>query len=506
MAKYKIYGKEEKLRGIYYELDASERPLGEGGMGKVFRGKCIDEKAKTSKDVAIKFMYSDLPPYAIEKAKREANIHFTHQNLIEMLGFIDQVSTDELGMPTHHYHVVSELLIGVPLDKLLAGYVTDQYGNKVDFAEELYNLYKSHPDKFAIRIVKSVLNGLITMHANGYIHRDIDPSNIMVTSDRRIKLIDFGIAKKVNTMTSHDKQLTQAGQFVGKAKYAAPELVVGAINEQDGRTDLYAVGIMLFELITGHTPFNGDRSEILQAQLHKHLPLRQVKYGALRQIIDKATKKARKERFDSAASFLSAIGQAEKGIKANYQWRTSYSFIVGGIAVCAVIAIVVLLRRPVPTPQKITYDEVITQMHKGGEEGKEALNMLKYLSDTGDSRATTLRALMMFQSNAERDREACPDSILTFREELDVQINNVAAHMLLKKAIEQDSTNYHALYEYACDFFGASARTDAVKERDEVQAEKYYRQALEYAEEANDAKYVGMIKDYLNKLEQLKEM
>ena len=116
MSLYKIQGKAERQQGIYYEFNSEDKPLGEGGMGKVYKGRCVDEKSGQSRDVAIKFIYSDLPSYAIEKARREASIHFRHENLVEMLGFIETESKSVIGEPEKHYHVVSELLEGVSLD------------------------------------------------------------------------------------------------------------------------------------------------------------------------------------------------------------------------------------------------------------------------------------------------------------------------------------------------------------------------------------------------------
>ena len=264
MALYRIQGKAEKQKGIYYEFDSGDEPLGEGGMGKVYKGRCIDEVTGKSRFVAVKFMFSDLPPYAIEKARREAAIHFRHDNLIEMLGFIETESKTVLGEPLHHYHVVSELLEGVSLDKMFEGKLTDQQGHYVPYAEKLYKDYQQDVNHFAVVLIKSILSGLMAMHDAGYIHRDIDPTNIMITTDGHIKLIDFGIAKKMNSLTSHDKHLTQAGQFIGKPEYASPELVLGAISEQNQTTDIYAVGILLFQCIVGHVPFEGDRSDVLQ--------------------------------------------------------------------------------------------------------------------------------------------------------------------------------------------------------------------------------------------------
>lgn len=76
MSLFKIQGKSEKQQGIYYEFDSDDEPLGVGGMGKVYKGRCVNEFTQSVRNVAIKFMYSDMPPYAIEKARREAAIHF----------------------------------------------------------------------------------------------------------------------------------------------------------------------------------------------------------------------------------------------------------------------------------------------------------------------------------------------------------------------------------------------------------------------------------------------
>ena len=102
MSLYKIQGRAEKLKGIYYEFNSDDEPLGEGGMGKVFKGRCVDETTGKARNVAVKFMYSDLPPYAIEKARREAAIQFRHGNLIEMLGFIETEERSVLGEPIRH--------------------------------------------------------------------------------------------------------------------------------------------------------------------------------------------------------------------------------------------------------------------------------------------------------------------------------------------------------------------------------------------------------------------
>lgn len=116
MATIRLQGELERQKHIYYEFDSNDKPLGEGGMGKVYKGACIDERTGVAKDVAIKFMFSDLPEQAIERARREASIQLRNDNLVEMLGFIETTERNVMGEVVKRYHVVSELLEGVMLD------------------------------------------------------------------------------------------------------------------------------------------------------------------------------------------------------------------------------------------------------------------------------------------------------------------------------------------------------------------------------------------------------
>lgn len=351
MSLYKIQGKTEKRQGIFYEFDPQEEPLGVGGMGKVFKGFCVDEKTGNTREVAIKFMYDDLPPQVIERARREASIQLRHENLVEMLGFIETEEKNVLGEIRRHYHVVSELLEGVMLDDLLQGKTIDRWGHPVPYAQKLYKDYQSDIYHFAILIVRNILSGLMMLHDAGYIHRDIDPTNIMVTSDGHIKLIDFGIAKQMRSLTSHDKSLTIAGTFIGKPEYAAPELVLGAIKEQDQTTDIYAVGILLFQCIVGHVPFEGEKHEVLNMQIHRKLPLHLIKNSQLRQIVKKATEKSRGKRYQSAAEFRVALDHLTIPLKNSLLvWRKSYS-IASALLVCAFIGIGAAMMWPSPKPK-----------------------------------------------------------------------------------------------------------------------------------------------------------
>ena len=306
MAILRLQGETEKKKGLYYEVDTSEPAIGEGGMGKVMKGTCVDVNTKVTRPVAIKFLYDDLPSHAIERARREASIQLRNDNLIEMLGFIE-VETGTGANVHKHYHVVSELLHGLSLADLLDGKCADKSGKEIPFAKKLLKEHELDTVRFAKTIVKSVLSGLVALHDAGYVHRDIDPSNIMITDDGHIKLIDFGIAKQVNKLTTNDRSLTTAGSFMGKAEYAAPELALGDLKHQDQTTDIYAMGILLYQCIVGHVPFEGPSHIVLEKQIKKSIPLSLVKDKGIRKVIQCATDKDQSVRFQTASQMRVAM-------------------------------------------------------------------------------------------------------------------------------------------------------------------------------------------------------
>ncbi|SDG81303.1 serine/threonine protein kinase [Prevotella communis] len=539
MAIYRLQGKAEKRSGIYYEFDPSEEPLGEGGMGKVYKGRCVNEVTGTAFDVAIKFMFSDLPAHAIERARREASIQIRHDNLVEMLGFIDIEEKGPLGDIQHHYHVVSELLDGIMLDDLLAGKLTNKRGEPMPFAQKLYNDYQRDPYHFATYIIRNVLSGLMALHDAGYIHRDIDPTNIMITSNGHIKLIDFGIAKQMQSLTTNDKSLTVAGVFMGKPEYAAPELILGDIKSQDKTTDIYAVGILLFQCIIGHPPFEGDRHEVMNKQLHQKMPLGLIKNKQIRKIIETATDKTRAKRFRSAAEFRVALDQiALNGTGGGFEWKPLYTYIISGVAACGVIAVCTMLAvsalsgekeqnieekpyvfvpdevkamedenltaqadtvapevapAPVPEPAPVTFGSAIAALHRAAT-ASEGFAQLESLSKDGNADATYLVSRLYFKSKLKDDY--CPDSITRMQKMLKIGVDNRKAHRLLEISIEQNPRNYQALYELACDYWKGAQRTEAVQKRDADKAIDCFCKAMDHARRANDRQYIRMITGY----------
>ena len=300
MAIIRLQGKQEKEAGVYYEVDSSSTPIGEGGMGKVYQGKSVNTKTGVTRPVAIKFLFMDLPEQAIERARREASIRLRNDNLIEMLGFIE---TDENrdGKIVKHYHVVSELLHGVSLSDIIQGKCSDPTGKEIAYARELMDQRKNQPDEFAKTIIKASLSGLMALHDAGYIHRDLDPSNIFITDDKHIKIIDFGICKQMKTLAADEKALTVAGAFMGKPEYASPELALGDLKHQNQTTDIYSMGVLLYQCITGKVPFEGTRFDVLDKQVKEKLPLKDLTNKELRRIITKATEKRQELRYQTAA-------------------------------------------------------------------------------------------------------------------------------------------------------------------------------------------------------------
>lgn len=313
MAIKRLQGEWERRNGYYYEFDTDSDPLGEGGMGVVYLGYCVSRHSEPRRYVAIKQLRDDLSQEGYQRAVREASIRIRHENLVEMLGFITSTEADPYdGQVTRHY-VISEFLYGILLSDVLLGKFRDSKGNDIPFVQSLCQKLTADKVNAAALIIRSVLSGIQTLHDKGFIHRDIDPSNIMVTASGQIKLIDFGIAKEVNTLGTSDRLVTVFGEFVGKPEYAAPELVLGDINSQNYHTDLYAVGILLYQLLAGQLPFTGSRYEVFQKQLKTTLPVKMLPVScSLKDVVRKATEKDTSKRYSSAAEFRVDFDRAVK--------------------------------------------------------------------------------------------------------------------------------------------------------------------------------------------------
>ena len=305
-----LQGENEKKNGICYEFNPFSKPLGEGGMGVVYKGFRVNIATGSRQVVAIKAMKDGLPDEVYGRARREASIQLKNDNLVEMMGFISTNEQELGGRTIRRYYVVSEFLNGVVLTDLLKGNFKDCDGIEIPYAKQLYTRYISDKESTVVEIIKRVLAGIMALHDKGYIHRDIDPSNIMVTKEGNLKMIDFGIAKDVTNLNTHDGLHTSAGKFIGKAEYAAPELVLGDVRSQNFTTDVYAIGILFYQLLVGKLPFDGPQYDILQKQLKKNLPVSNIPYRKYKLIIKKATAKKQTDRYQSCIEMRMAIDTA----------------------------------------------------------------------------------------------------------------------------------------------------------------------------------------------------
>ena len=349
----RLQGQLEKRNGYYYEFDMHSKPLGQGGMGVVYKGFKIYEATGNRSVIAIKAMFDGLPSEVYERAEREASIRLRNDNLVEMLGFISEIEIDPYGMQKNKYYVVSEYLNGVVLSDLLTGQFKDKDGIEIPYAKQLYTDYISEKEKTSIEIIRCVLSGIMALHDKGYIHRDIDPTNIMVTDEGTIKLIDFGIAKYVRSLGTIDKSLTSTGKFIGKAEFASPELVLGDVRNQGYPTDIYAIGILFYQLLVGKLPFTGSKYEVLQMQLNDKVPVKHIKNPLLAKIVKKATEKNKSDRYSSVAELRVEIDKAadsHPSIISRY-WKHGVVTLLSSVACATIIYMLTLPEPPVPTPK-----------------------------------------------------------------------------------------------------------------------------------------------------------
>lgn len=493
MAVIKLQGEEERRAHIYYEFDSAEGLLGVGGMGDVYRGVCVNELTLGRTPVAIKYIRPGINyQLVVEHARREASIRIKHENLMEMKGFIEVSQRNVLQELKKSYYVVSELLDGVSLDAVLKGQLYGIDGGEIPYARKLYNDYKADSRHFGLLTVKSILAGVMALHDAGYIHRDIDPTNIMVTRDGKIKLFDFGIARKID-----DLDTSESGLMVSKVAYASPELIKGEVKKHSKPTDFYMIGILLYQLIVGHLPFEGDLTEIIEQHQSKSVPLALFnRDSAVKDIIKKATEKEPEKRYLSAAEFIVAIEHAlVTTIPPPFPW--------GKVAIGVLIPIIGLLvyfLRPEPEPVVRTYDDCLELLLQGKEE--EGLALLDSLYDVKDYRATYLKSRLLYEPklrSSNGQMEFLESEIIKIKKKVvNFPTDVKEAHRILKEAIALNDTDYKSLYQMGLDYLGGEKRTGMSDVFNVQMAYEYFEKAYSLAKTDGDIEYVSMIEADLN--------
>lgn len=257
-----------------------EEKLGEGGMGAVYKG--VD--TMLDREVAIKALRPELASQTsvVERFRTEAVTlaKLNHPNIATLYSMFRQ--GEEL-------YMVLEFVRGETLDSII-----QKRG--------------ALPAEEAIPVFCQVLDGIDHAHELGIVHRDIKPANMMLTEKGTLKVLDFGIARLLGSA-----RMTRAGNIIGTLEYMAPEQVRG--QETDGRSDLYALGMMLYEVLTGKLPFDTDNEfELMRSQTEmtprpprEINPLIPVEVEAA---IMKAIEKDPDERFQTGGEFRAVLLEA----------------------------------------------------------------------------------------------------------------------------------------------------------------------------------------------------
>jgi len=277
-------GKHKAQLGSYQLLEK----IGQGGMGIVYRS--FDESLH--RDVAIKVLHQHMlgNPKQVERFRREARMQgqIMHPNIVALLDVYED--NDIMAL-------VLELVQGCTLKE--------------------YLICKEIPDWSEIHyIANGILAGLEVAHEKGVVHRDLKPSNVFLNDDGIVKLMDFGLAKP---KTGKD-DITATGDMVGTYHYMAPEQIIG--QELSTRTDLYALGILLYRMCTGLLPFTssgGGEFEIMEKQVrHDPIPPRKVNGKIPRAMVSIITSlmekkpEDRPEDCDAVRAMLTELGEPKK--------------------------------------------------------------------------------------------------------------------------------------------------------------------------------------------------
>ena len=281
--------------GPYRILDV----LGKGGMGVVYRA--LDDELQ--RQVALKFLHTELTSdkSRILRFKQEARAAsaLNHPNILTVFA---------IGEIDGRHYISTELVEGETLRELMKS-------RQLNLSQIL-------------SITSQISSALSSAHAAGIMHRDIKPENIMLRPDGYLKVLDFGIAKLIEPSISNSEVSTlintEQGAIVGTIQYMSPEQARGLAV--DARTDIWSLGVVLFEMLVGHPPFEGKtKSDVMVAILEHEPPaLPNLDAGtsdAIQRIVTKALTKDREDRYQSAEELLTDLRQFEQSAASVYLER-----------------------------------------------------------------------------------------------------------------------------------------------------------------------------------------
>src|SRR5437879_3584958 len=272
--------------------------IGTGGMGDVYLATDMTAGRKAALKLLPMRFTADAERLKRFQQEAHAVVGLNHPNILTVY---------EVGEDHSTHYIASELIEGETLrQRLMRG--------RMQLSE-------------AVDIAIQVASGLASAHARGIVHRDIKPENIMIRPDGYVKVLDFGIAKLAESAFAEATAdgagsmilaETNLGSILGTVRYMSPEQARGA--PVDKRTDIWSLGVVLYEMLTGHEPFTGDTPrEVMTSILEKEPPplTRYIAHAPaeLQQVISKALRKERSQRYHSAHELLEALKDLRRKVE-----------------------------------------------------------------------------------------------------------------------------------------------------------------------------------------------
>ena len=302
--------------------------LGKGGMGIVYKA----EDLKLKRIVALKFL---LPDLAIDPAGRKRFIQ--EAQTASALNHPNICTIFEAGEENGDSYIAMEYIEGRSLHKIIPS--------------------KGLPVNDALRYGIQIVDGLHHAHERGIIHRDLKPANVAITPEGRIKILDFGLAKRLRDedlkdVTRSQLSLTDKGVIAGTLPYMAPEVLQG--QPADARSDIWALGIILYDMVSGMLPFEGQTGYALTTSILRDLPAPlPVRIPlSLRTVIQKCLEKDREKRYQTAHDVGTAlqaivrgkgVGSANGALKFWHKWGRW--ILIGGALCLAAVLILTQVQR-----------------------------------------------------------------------------------------------------------------------------------------------------------------
>ena len=296
--------------------------LGEGGMGIVYKA----EDTKLKRDVAIKFLPKHIAANDEErerfKIEAQAAASLNHPN-IATIHAIEE--SDDPATAGKELFIVMEYIEGRELRDIIKS--------------EIPNPLRDRGPKSAIDYATQIAEGLQAAHKKGIVHRDIKSSNIMITDDGKVKIMDFGLAK-----VRGGPQVTKVGTTVGTAAYMSPEQARG--DDTDHRSDIWSFGVVLYEMLTGKMPFKGDYDQAIIYSILNEEPefVTEIDEG-LKQVISKSLAKNPDERYPTAGEIAKELRTIGEGgaVKRTKAKQSKLAWIIAGAAVIVLVIALYLL-------------------------------------------------------------------------------------------------------------------------------------------------------------------